>query len=60
MQILNASLEWPHLETVLRGGKQSDVYGKEQNKNLPLTSVFVDFGADLKCFFSSACFSVLL
>lgn len=51
MQILNASLEWPHLETVLQGGKQSDVYGKEQNKNLPLTSVLVGFGADLKWFF---------
>lgn len=50
MQILNASLERPHLETVLQGGTQSDVYRKEENKNLPLTSVFLGFGADLKCF----------
>lgn len=50
MQILNASLEQPHLETVLQGGTRSDVYWKEENKNLPLTSVFLGFGADLKCF----------
>lgn len=48
MQILNASLEQPHLETVLQGGTWSDVYGKEENKNLPLTSVSVGCGADLK------------
>lgn len=40
MQILNASLEQPHLETVLQGGTQSDVYWKEENKTSPWHQFF--------------------
>lgn len=31
-------------------GTRSNVYWKEENKNLPLTSILVGFGSALKCF----------
>lgn len=31
-------------------GTQSNVYWKDENKNLPLTSILVGFGSALKCF----------